>query len=67
VLEDKYRITHKLGHCEKSAVWLAHDIKEQKDVALKIMIARNEGENEYSMQKEIKNAMQGTSNLLSYI
>ncbi|KAN0072755.1 Protein kinase-like domain containing protein [Elaphomyces granulatus] len=48
VLEDTYRIEHKLGHGEKSAVWLARDIKKQKD-------GENQGENEYNMQKEIIN------------
>jgi serine/threonine protein kinase len=68
VLEDTYRIEHKLGHGEKSAAWLARDIKKQKDVALKIAgnQGENQGENEYNMQKEIISAVQDTSNLVTY-
>ncbi|KAN0072985.1 Protein kinase-like domain containing protein [Elaphomyces granulatus] len=71
VLEDTYRIEHKLGHGESSTVWLAHDIKRGKDVALKIMIAEykgeDEGEDEYRMQKEIIRTVQDTSKLVTYL
>jgi hypothetical protein len=43
------------------------DIKEEKDVALKIMtITGSKGEDEYSMQKEIIRTVQDTSNLVTY-
>ena len=58
---------HKLGHGQSSTVWLARDIKEQRDVALKIMIFGDEGEDEYSMQKEIVSTVQDTSNLVTYL
>jgi serine/threonine protein kinase len=64
--DDTYRIEHKLGHGESSTVWLARDIKNEKDVALKIMIPGNEGEDEYSMQTEVISAVQDTSNLVTY-
>jgi serine/threonine protein kinase len=67
VLADTYRIEHKLHHGTNSVVWLARDIEKQKDVALKIMVPGNEGENEYNMQKEIINTMQDTSNLVTYL
>jgi serine/threonine protein kinase len=65
VLEDTYRIEHKLGYGKSSTVWLARDIKKGKDVALKIMIPGDEGEDEYSMQLEIKRTVKDTSNLVT--
>ena len=67
VLEDTYRIEHKLGYGESSTVWLARDIKKGKDVALKIMVPRNKGEDEYRMQKEVTSTVQDTSNLVTYL
>jgi Protein kinase domain len=67
VLEDRYRIEHKLGHGANSAVWRARDIQKLKDVALKIMMPGDEGENEYNMQNEIINTVQDTSNLVTYL
>jgi serine/threonine protein kinase len=65
VLVQKYRIEHKLGHGNYSTVWLAHDILKEKDVALKIMVSGNAGEDEYDMQKEIIGTVQDTSNILT--
>jgi serine/threonine protein kinase len=65
VLVQKYRIEHKLGHGNYSTVWLAHDILKEKDVALKIMVSGNAGEDEYDMQKEIISTVQDTSNILT--
>jgi hypothetical protein len=65
VLVQTYRIEHKLGHGGYSTAWLAHDIQKQKDVALKIMIHGNPGEDEYNMQQEIIRTVQDTSNLLT--
>jgi protein kinase-like protein len=67
VLVQRYRIEHKLGHGGFSTVWLARDIREEKDVALKIMIPGNAGEDEYNMQTEIIRALQDTSNFLTYL
>ncbi|KAN0086870.1 Protein kinase-like domain containing protein [Elaphomyces granulatus] len=66
VLLQTYRIEHKLGHDDFSTVWLARDIQEEKDVALKIMIPGDAGEDEYKMQTEILSTMQDTSNFLTY-
>jgi serine/threonine protein kinase len=65
VLVQTYRIVHKLGHGGYSTVWLARDIRQQKDLALKIMIHGNSGEDEYDMQKEIIHTVQDTSNILT--
>ena len=46
VLIDTYRIEHRLGHGNFSSVWLAHDIKTERDVALKIT-APGSGVGEY--------------------
>jgi serine/threonine protein kinase len=67
VLVQTYRIEHKLGHGGFSTVWLARDIQEEKDVALKIIISGNAGEDEYKMQTEILRTVQDTSNLLTYL
>jgi serine/threonine protein kinase len=66
VLVQTYRIEHKLGHGCFSTIWLARDIQEEKDVALKIIISSGGvGEYEYKMQKEILRTVQDTSNLLT--
>jgi serine/threonine protein kinase len=67
VLEDRYRIEHKLGYGQSSTVWLAHDTEMKKDVALKIMAPGSVGEDEYNMQKEIIRTVQDTSNLVTYL
>ncbi|KAJ8129556.1 hypothetical protein O1611_g4073 [Lasiodiplodia mahajangana] len=66
LLADRYRIEHKLGHGSFSVVWMAHDIRLKKDVALKIMVPGEPGAHEYRMQNEIISALQDTSNLLTY-
>ncbi|KAF2106493.1 protein kinase [Lophiotrema nucula] len=38
-LNNRYCIIHKLGHGGFSTVWLAHDTKEGRNVAMKILIA----------------------------
>ncbi|KAI1965792.1 hypothetical protein LOZ58_000691 [Ophidiomyces ophidiicola] len=38
VLNQRYRIDHKIDHGGFSTVWLAHDLKHQTDVAIKVMI-----------------------------
>ncbi|QGI67679.1 hypothetical protein CEK26_011632 [Fusarium fujikuroi] len=55
VVADRYRIEHKLGHGGFSTVWMAHDMDQGKDVALKIMTANFEGEREFLRQNEIIN------------
>lgn len=66
VLDQRYRIEHKFGLGGFSTVWMAHGIRMEGDVALKIMIYGGTGDYELSMQNEIIRTVQGTSNLLTY-
>lgn len=66
VLDQRYRIEHKLGHGGYSTVWMAYDMQTKCDVALKIHVPGSEGENELNMQNEIILIVQDTSNLLTY-
>lgn len=65
VIDQTYRIDHKLGHGGFSTVWMAHDLKNRRDVALKIMAAGTSGEYEYNILKEIKRAVKDTSHLVT--
>src|SRR5690554_4771919 len=47
ILNDVYRVEHKLGHGGFSTVWMAHDMQTNTDVALKILIPGESGEDEY--------------------
>ncbi|KAK2873766.1 hypothetical protein FQN49_002094 [Arthroderma sp. PD_2] len=67
VINQTYRIDHKLGHGGFSTVWMANDLKNKRDVALKIMASEDSGEHEYSIQQEIKRSVKDTSNLVTYI
>jgi serine/threonine protein kinase len=53
VLDQTYRIEHKLGHGGFSTVWLAYDMKNKRNVALKIIVPGNVGENELRVQNKI--------------
>ncbi|RDL30146.1 uncharacterized protein BP5553_10424 [Venustampulla echinocandica] len=66
VLVQRYRIVHKLGHGGFSTVWMAHDIHEKRDVALKILISGQDGSYEQLMQNKIIQAVQDTSHLITY-
>jgi serine/threonine protein kinase len=67
VLFGTYRIEHKLGHGRFSIVWMAHDIHEKRDVALKIMVSGSAGEYEYIMQQEIVRNVRDTPNILTFL
>lgn len=66
ILDQRYRIEHKLGHGGFATVWLAHDIRKKRDVALKIIIHGDAGDDELRMQNEIIRTVQDSSNLLTY-
>jgi serine/threonine protein kinase len=66
VLAGRYRIEHKLGHGGFSAVWMAHDVHEGRDVALKIMVPGDSGHQEYRVHTEIARLVSDTSRLLLY-
>lgn len=66
VLADRYRIDHKLGHGGFSVVWMAHDLLDKRDVALKVMVPGHHAEHEYSMQREVIGMIRDTSRLLLF-
>lgn len=66
LLVQTYRVEHKFGHGSFSTVWMAHDIKMNRDVALKIMASGEDAEFELSMQNKIIQTVQDTSRLLTY-
>lgn len=64
VLNHRYQIDHKIGHGGFSTVWMAYDLQDKKDVALKVMASGNSGEHEYQMQEEIRRSVEDTSRLV---
>ncbi|KAH6957192.1 kinase domain-containing protein [Fusarium avenaceum] len=62
----RYRIIHKLGYGSFSTVWMAYDMTEEKDVALKILMLGDSEDREYHMQREIVRAVQDTTYLVVY-
>lgn len=66
VLAQTYRVEHKLGHGSFSTVWMAHDIKRSRDVALKIKVSGDDADYELSMQNTVMRTVQDTSGLLTY-
>lgn len=64
VLNQRYRIDHKVGHGGFSTVWMAYDLQDKKDVALKVMASGDSGEHEYQMQDEIRRSVHDTSHLV---
>lgn len=68
VLDQRYRIDHKISHGGVSTVWMAHDIRDKRDVALKIMASSGEfGEHELYMLNEICRDVKNASNLIVYL
>ena len=66
VMAGRYRIIHKLGHGSFSTVWMAYDLAEEKDVALKILMLGDSDDREYHMQREIVRAVRDTTYLVVY-
>ena len=66
LLVQTYHIENKFGHFSFSTVWMAHDIKKNRDVALKIMTSGEDAEYELSMQNRIIQTVRDTSRLLTY-
>ncbi|KAF3482360.1 protein kinase domain-containing protein [Arthroderma uncinatum] len=64
LLNETYLIEHKLGHGGFATVWMAYDIKNKKNVALKIMTAGDSGEHEHRALEEIKKAVKNTTGLV---
>ncbi|GAB0139150.1 hypothetical protein EsDP_00007363 [Epichloe bromicola] len=67
ILAGAYRVVHKLGWGGFSTVWMAHDLKHHKLVALKIGIPGNMGERELKAQKEILRTVKDTSHHLTFL
>lgn len=67
VLNGRYLVEHKLGFGGGSTVWMAHDLQDKRDVALKVMALGEWSENELYMQDEIIQNIQDTSHLVTYL
>jgi serine/threonine protein kinase len=65
VLNERYLVEHKLGFGGGSTVWMAFDLQDERDVALKVMAPGEWGDNETRIQDEIK-TVQDTSRLVLY-
>ncbi|PGH09281.1 serine/threonine protein kinase [Blastomyces parvus] len=65
VLDERYLVEHKIGFGGFSTVWMAHDLKTKRDVALKIFSLGEWGEHETHMHNEILQNVQDTSNLVT--
>lgn len=66
VLQGRYVIEHKIRFGGFSTVWMAHDLHDKRDVALKVMCAGNWGERELLVQDQIFQSVQDTSHLATY-
>ncbi|KAI1920171.1 hypothetical protein LOZ66_000384 [Ophidiomyces ophidiicola] len=69
VLNQRYRIDHKIDYGGFSTVWLAHDLKHQIDVAIKVMASSTTGTSdghEFHIQTTIRRAVKDTSHLVLF-
>ncbi|CDM30764.1 hypothetical protein DTO013E5_588 [Penicillium roqueforti] len=66
VLNDRYLVEHKLGFGGGSTVWMAFDLQDKRNVALKVMALGQWGDNETRIQDEIIKTVQDTSRLVIY-
>jgi hypothetical protein len=66
VLANRYCILHKLGWGGFSTVWMAYDMQEKKDVALKILTSGRDGDRVIFAQNEIIRRAHDRSNLVIY-
>lgn len=68
VLNDRYLVEHKIGAGGFSTVWMARDLQDKKDVALKVMSLKTKfAENELHIQDEILREVRDTSRLVTYL
>ncbi|RHZ70730.1 hypothetical protein CDV55_107255 [Aspergillus turcosus] len=67
VVHERYLVEHKIGFGGFSTVWMAHDLQDKKDVALKVMSSGEWGETEIRMQDKIVQNVQDTSHLVIYL
>ena len=64
VLNERYRVEHKVGFGGFSTVWMAHDLQDKRDVALKVMSLGEWGDNEVRIQNEVVQNVQDYSHLV---
>ncbi|PGG99604.1 serine/threonine protein kinase [Helicocarpus griseus UAMH5409] len=68
VLNNRYLIEHKLGSGGFSTVWMAYDLGDKRDVALKVMSLKTEiAENEIRIQDKIRRKVPDSSHLVTYL
>ncbi|KAJ5178829.1 hypothetical protein N7492_002039, partial [Penicillium capsulatum] len=66
VLDERYLVEHKLGFGGGSTVWMAFDLQDKREVALKVMALGKWADNETRIQDEILKTVQDTSHLVIY-
>ena len=69
VLDERYRVDHKLGQGGFSTVWMAYGFQSERDVALEVMALESEdsgdsGEHQSYMRDVIRQNVQDTSHLV---
>lgn len=67
VLNERYLVEHKIAYGGFSTVWMAHDLQEKRDVALKIMCLGDWAETEACLQEKIIQDVQDTSHLVTLL
>lgn len=67
VLIGRYLVEHKMGSGGGSTVWMAHDLHDKKDIALKVMASGEWADNEICMQNEIIQNVQDISHIVTYL
>lgn len=67
VINDRYLIEHKLGAGGFSTVWMAHDLQDKRDVAVKVMTPGDWADAELHAQETIIQNVQDTSHLVTYL
>ena len=67
LINERYLVEHKLGYGGFSTVWMAHDLRDNRDVALKIMLAGESGDDEIRIQDEIVHNVRDISHLITYL
>lgn len=68
VLDDRYLVEHKLGVGGGSTVWMAFDLQDKREVALKVMALGKWADNETRIHDEMLKAVDllDTSHLVAY-
>ena len=68
VLDERYLVEHKLGFGGGSTVWMAFDLQDKREVALKVMALGKWADNETRIQDEILQTVDllDTSHLVIY-